>query len=89
MLETGEVLMMHKFPLKPAKETTKLVHEKSLFKTMCEGKGKCCKLVIASGSTKNLVSQEMMEKIGLKEIKNPMPYKVSWLQKGHLLLVHE
>ena len=56
---------------------------------MCKEKGKCCKLVIDNRSTDNLVSQEMVEKVGLKNIKNLTPYKVSWLQKGHQLLVHE
>ena len=30
-----------------------------------------------------------MDKLGLKKVKNPTPYKVSWLQKGHQLLVQE
>ena len=37
----------------------------------------------------NLVSIEMVEKLGLKRMKNPTPYKVSWLQKGHQILVNE
>eukprot|EP00253_Pinus_taeda_P031622 PITA_31622 len=31
----------------------------------------------------------MVEKLGLKRLKHPTPYKVSWLQKGHQLLVDE
>ena len=31
----------------------------------------------------------MVEKLGFKRINHPTPYKVSWLQKGHQLLVHE
>ena len=81
MPETGEVLMMHKVLLKPAKETAEPVQRKSLFKTMCKAKGKCCKLVIDNGSTDNLVSQEKVEELGLKKIKHPTPYKVSWLKK--------
>ena len=46
-------------------------------------------MVIYSGSTDNLVSMEMVEKLGLKRMKHPTPYKVSWLQKGHQLLVNE
>eukprot|EP00253_Pinus_taeda_P029988 PITA_29988 len=51
--------------------------------------GKCYKLIIDSGSTDNLVAVEMVEKLGLKKLKHPTPYKVSWLQKGHQLLVDE
>ena len=71
--ETREVLMMHKVLLKPAKETVEPVQRKSLFKTMCKEKGKCCKLVIDSGNTDNLVSQEMVDKLGLKKVKNTTP----------------
>jgi len=31
----------------------------------------------------------MVEKLELKRLKHPTPYKVSWLQKGHQLLVDE
>eukprot|EP00253_Pinus_taeda_P017147 PITA_17147 len=31
----------------------------------------------------------MVEKLGLRRLKHPTPYKVSWLQKGHQLLVDE
>ena len=44
--------------------TEKKVHEptqrKSLFGTKCKSQGKCCKMVIGSGSTDNLVSIEMV-----------------------------
>ena len=52
-------------------------------------KNKCCKLIIDSGSTDNLVATEMVEKLGLKCLKHPTPYKVSWLQKGHQLFVDD
>ena len=45
--------------------------------------------MIDSGSTYNLVSQEMVCKLGLKNVKHPTPYKVFWLKKGHQLLVQE
>jgi hypothetical protein len=31
----------------------------------------------------------MVEKLALKKTTHPVPYKVSWLQKGHQLLVNE
>ena len=46
-------------------------------------------MVIDSGSTNNLVFIEMVENLGLKKIKHPTPYKVSWLHKGHQILVSE
>lgn len=46
-------------------------------------------MIVDSGSTNNLVSQEMVEKLILEKTKHPNPYKVTWLQKGHQLLVNE
>eukprot|EP00253_Pinus_taeda_P035603 PITA_35603 len=87
--ETGEALVLNKVLLKPAKEAAEPNQRKALFRTVCKSQVKCCKLIIDSGSTDNLVAVEMVEKLGLKKLKHPTPYKVSWLQKGHQLLVDE
>ena len=81
--------MMNKVLLKPKKESEEPTQRKDLFRTMCKIKGKCCKMVIESGSTRNLVSTEMVEKLNLNKIKHPIPYKVSWLHRGHQILASE
>lgn len=81
--------MMNKVLLTPEKESAEPTERKALFKTMCKVKGKCCKMVIDGGSTDNLVSIEMVEKLNLKKIKHPIPYKVYWLHKGRQILVSE
>eukprot|EP00253_Pinus_taeda_P008602 PITA_08602 len=87
--ETGEALVLNKVLLKPTKEVAEPDQRKALFRIVCKSRGKCCKVIIDSGSTDNLVAMEMVEKLGLKKLKHPTPYKVSWLQKGHQLLVDE
>eukprot|EP00253_Pinus_taeda_P022668 PITA_22668 len=87
--ETGEALVLHKVLLKPVDESVEQTQRKALFRTICKSQGKCCKMIIDSGSTDNLVSTEMVEQLGLKRLKHPSPYRVSWLQKGHQLLVDE
>eukprot|EP00253_Pinus_taeda_P029483 PITA_29483 len=87
--ETGEALVLHKVLLKPVDDSVEQTQRKALFRTICKSQGKCCKMIIDSGSTNNLVSTEMVEKLGLKHLKHPSPYRVSWLQKGHQLLVDE
>eukprot|EP00253_Pinus_taeda_P013257 PITA_13257 len=87
--EIGEALVLNKVLLKPAKEAAEPDQRKALFCTVCKSQGKCCKVIVDSGSTDNLVAVEMVEKLGLKKLKHPTPYKVSWLQKGHQLLVDE
>eukprot|EP00253_Pinus_taeda_P031086 PITA_31086 len=87
--EIGEALVLNKVLLKPTKEVAEPDQRKVLFRTICKSRGKCCKVIVDSGSTDNLVAVEMVEKLGLKKLKHPTPYKVSWLQKGHQLLVDE
>eukprot|EP00253_Pinus_taeda_P027252 PITA_27252 len=85
----GESLVVNKVLLKPAKEVAEPSQRKTFFRTVCKVQGKCCQMIIGSGSTDNLVSTEVVEKLKLKTMKHPTPYKVSWLQKGHQLLVNE
>jgi len=87
--QTGESLLLKKVLLKSEKEVVEPAKRKALFKTMCKVKGKCCKVIIDSRSTDNLESTELVKKLNLNKVKHPTPYKVSWLQKGHQLLVNE
>jgi hypothetical protein len=78
---------MHKVLLTPEKEVEISVQRGRLFRTSCTTKGWKCKVIVDSGSTDNLVSSEMVEKLELETTKHPSPYKVSWLQKGHRVSV--
>ena len=75
MPEMGEALVLNKVLLKLAKELANQTQRKALFRTVCKSHGKCCKLIIDSGSTGNLLATEMVEKLGLKILKHPTPYK--------------
>jgi hypothetical protein len=78
---------MHKILLKPEKEAESAVQRSRLFRTACTAKDRKCKVIVDSGSTDNLVSTEMVEKLELETTKHSSPYKVSWLQKGHRVSV--
>ena len=88
ILEPGESLIMRRTLLRPQQGVQELDKRRNLFKTWCKERGKCCKLIINNESTDNLVSTEMVEKLGLKKIPCPTPYRVGWLQKGHQVLVN-
>lgn len=77
--ETREALVLNKVLLKLAKEVADQTQRKALLPNACKSHGKCCKLIIDSGSTDNLVANETVGKLGLKKLKHPMPYRVSWL----------
>jgi hypothetical protein len=79
---------MRKVLLTPEREVQESsVQRTILFRTACKTKDRKCKVIVDSGSTDNLVSTEMVEKLELKTIDHLSPYKVSWLQKGHQVSV--
>jgi hypothetical protein len=80
-------LMMRKVLLTPGKEVEDSSQRTRLFRTACKTKDWVCKVIVDSGSTDNLVSTEMVEKLELETTDHPIPYKVSWLQKGHQVSV--
>ena len=46
-------------------------------------------MIIHGGSTYNLVSLEMVEKLSMVFFFHPTPYKVTWLHKGYHILVNQ
>jgi hypothetical protein len=86
--ESRSSLLMRKFLLTPKKEAQESSAQRTrLFRTACKTKDRKCKVIVDSGSTDNLISTEMVEKIELETTDHPSPYKVSWLQKGHQVSV--
>ncbi|GLJ33708.1 hypothetical protein SUGI_0677630 [Cryptomeria japonica] len=86
--EDGELLMM-RIALCHTREDKEPLQRKNPFKTRCKVFGKCCKVVIDSGSLDNLVSKEMVNKLKLERLKHPKPYQIAWIQDEHKLLVSE
>ena len=78
----GVVLVMKKTLLMPRKEDDDEWLRGNIFYSTCSILDKVCKLVINGGSCENIVSQEAVDKLGLKTEEHPHPYKLSWLKKG-------
>ena len=51
----------------------------ALFHTRCTSYGKVCSMIIDSGSCTNIVSEEMVTQLGLRNEKYPQPYNIHWL----------
>ena len=62
---------------------------KNVFHTKCTSHGKVCVVIIDSGSFENVVSTVMVDKLGLKTVQHPHPYKLSWLQKDNEIKVNK
>jgi hypothetical protein len=86
-IEVGRSLTVHKVLLTPEEEVENLAQRTRLFRTTCKTKDRKCKVIMDNGSTDNLVSTEMVEKLELETTDHPSPYKVLWLQKGHRVSV--
>ena len=61
----------------------------NLFKTCCKSGGKICNVIVDSGSIDNLAAKEMVQKLGLKRVRHPYPYRIGWLQDDHVVEVWE
>lgn len=86
--EIGENLMIRRVLIKePMKE--KPSQRRSLFRIQCKIMGKVCRVVVDSGSTDNIVSEEVVSKLKLQRIPHSDPYRVTWLNKGQHVLVNE
>ncbi|XP_062224492.1 uncharacterized protein LOC133923045 [Phragmites australis] len=51
----------------------------NLFHTRGIIKDKLCRIIVDNGSCNNIASQELVERMGLKQRRHPSPYKMQWL----------
>lgn len=86
--EAGENLMVGRTLCNKGSDEEPILR-RSLFKTRCKMDGKCCKVIIDSGISTNLASEELVTKLQLQRLKHPKPYHVSWIKDEHKILVSE
>ena len=55
------------------------VQRDNIFHTRCHIKDKVCSMIIDGGSCTNIASTSLVEKLNLKTLKHPRPYKLQWL----------
>ncbi|KAH9649250.1 hypothetical protein KPL70_025911 [Citrus sinensis] len=60
------------------KEDAEVQHD-NIFHTRCHIKDKICSMIIDGGSYTNVASTSLVEKLNLKTLKHPRPYKLQWL----------
>ena len=59
----------------------------NLFHTRGMIKDKLCRIIVDNGSYNNIASQELVERMGLKQRRHPSPYKIQWLNECGTLRV--
>ena len=85
--ERGESLMLNRTLLKTVTEQEP-PQRNIFFGALYKVRGKIYKVIVDSSSTDNIALVEMVEKLGLKKLPHPNPYKVSWLNKEHQVIVN-
>ncbi|GJZ73154.1 putative CCCH-type zinc finger family protein, partial [Tanacetum coccineum] len=83
--DTGQMLVIKKSLLLPKEESGDW-HRNNIFHTTYTIQDKVCKLIINSGSCENVISQDAIEKLKLKQEKHPKPYKQILMDAYHILL---
>ncbi|KAG7567587.1 Integrase catalytic core [Arabidopsis thaliana x Arabidopsis arenosa] len=76
----GELLVAMK-ALSVIAKTDEQEQRENLFHSRCIVNDKVCSLIIDGGSCTNVASETMVEKLGLKVMKHPKPYKLQWLNE--------
>ncbi|XP_048605811.1 uncharacterized protein LOC125583220 [Brassica napus] len=59
----------------------------NLFHSKCRIDGKVCKFIIDSGSSENVIAEEVVTKLHLPTELHPCPYKLAWLDTNTDLLI--
>nr|GEW93036.1 hypothetical protein [Tanacetum cinerariifolium] len=80
--DVGQMLVIRRSLLLAKEENDEWLRS-NIFHTTCTIKDKVCKLIIDSRSCENVVSQDAVKKLNLKQEKHPKPYKLSWFKKGN------
>ena len=55
------------------------IQRENIFHTRCEIQGNICSMIVDKGSCENVISNVVVDKIGLTTIKHPEPYRLQWL----------
>ncbi|CAE5980081.1 unnamed protein product [Arabidopsis arenosa] len=76
----GELLVAMK-ALSVIAKTNEQEQRENLFHSRCIVNDKVCSLIIDRGSCTNVASETMVEKLGLRVMKHPKPYKLQWLNE--------
>lgn len=80
--DTGTLLMVRYMCLAPFQQDTQPWLRSNIFSSTCTINGRVCHFMIDSGSSKNVISEEAVRKLGLRRSDHPAPYKLVWLQAG-------
>lgn len=80
--DTGTLFMLRHVCLTPMRQEDQPWLRNNIFASTCTIHGRVCSFVIDSGSCRNVISEDVVNKLGLRRSNHPAPYKLVWLKKG-------
>ncbi|XP_057479195.1 uncharacterized protein LOC130766548 [Actinidia eriantha] len=85
--DEGQSLVVRHLLYSPRREVDAQRH--NIFKTRCTVNGRVCDVIIDGGSSENIVSRTMVEKLGLSTKKHKHPYSIGWIKEVDKMEVTE
>lgn len=76
--DSGRLLVLRRACLAPVTQDEQWLRT-NIFRSTCTIKDRVCSFVINSGSCRNVISEEAVDKLGIKGEKHPSPYNLGWL----------
>ncbi|XP_048604599.1 uncharacterized protein LOC125582122 [Brassica napus] len=80
--DRGTLLMLRRVCLTPMRHDDQPWLHTNIFMSTCTIKGRVCRYVIDYGSCRNVISEDAVNKLGLRRSDHPSPYKLVWLRQG-------
>ena len=85
--DTGTLLMIRRVCLAPMRQDDKPWLRNNIFASTCTINGRVCSFAIDSGSYRNVISEDAVNKLGPRRSNHPAPYKLVWLKEGKSIRV--
>ncbi|KAF7835612.1 Zinc finger, CCHC-type [Senna tora] len=79
---TGQSLVVLRALHTQIREGSDDLQRENIFYTRCHVKDRVCGLIIDGESCVNVASKLMVDKLGLRTLKHPRPYRLQWLNES-------
>ncbi|KAF7821193.1 reverse transcriptase [Senna tora] len=79
---TGQSLVVLRALHTQIREGSDDFQRENIFYTRCHVKDRVCGLIIDGGSCVNVASKLVVDKLGLRTLKHPRPYRLQWLNES-------
>ncbi|XP_013624806.1 PREDICTED: uncharacterized protein LOC106330972 [Brassica oleracea var. oleracea] len=84
--DTGHLLVLQRSCAVPRRQDTQWLRT-NIFRSTCTIRDRVCTFIIDSGSSKNVITDDAVNKLGLIREQHPEPYTLGWITESSCLRV--